>query len=421
MMTKKRVGTGIILIGLTSLFVLLGSLGRTSDLNGSVHTNSAEFTIKTQSLEYVAGDTILLGIQHNASTKAKRDNALNLSLQLMVISSFGITVVDPINEDLERAFTIPNEFCKIAGDLQVILLHRGEISDRLTIQIKPAYNSALQMENYIGPPSIIIGSNEYAMLVSLPTDAFDNLLSDNTELQIHSSFGNQKQSETKLLENGYAWKKFYPNDTPGKLFVGVDCLGVGSGQLETVIQPSKPTDFNISVEREHNYADGNELVTLRSSVLKDQFGNTLSDGTLVVYEIQSDREVGLSTSAVTINGIATAQILHPDLPSNWEIQAVVPGISQSDLVSLEFEAAIRSEDLKVTIDEGVIIVGPIYSYLGQLVPDGTEVTLQRDGVKMIRKYTQNGAVEFDLNNLTIDPPNGMFIVEAMGMNKTVQL
>jgi hypothetical protein len=318
-------------------------------------------------------------------------------------------------------FVIPREIAQKSGDLDLRLIYGKRLLDFATITITPRTTSEIQMENYLGPPSMIAGNKDFSMMVAMPTDEFDNLLPDSTVVTMREQIGETSRSKDLYIVNGYVWKNIYATDNVDKVFVSAECLGVNSKEMETEILPSIPVDFSIYAIRTHSYADGNQITSLSTSIIKDVFGNIIADGTMVTFTIITSEGNTLRTSGSILNGVAEGQILHPDHPISWEIKGVISGIAESEPIAIEFESITRDLKVYFSEDDKKLIVGPITSYMNQLVPDGTEVSLYTGDRFIILKSSFNGMVDFDLRQHEFESGENEITVNALGLSKTLKL
>ena len=188
------------------------------------------------------------------------------------------------------------------------------------------------------------------------------------------------------------------------------------------IVPAIPTNFKINAHRIHNYADGNQITTFKTSVIKDRYNNIVSDGTLVTFFVTNKEGYKSKTSGASINGIATAKLLHPDHEDQWTIKAYVEGMANSNTIALKYQQAIKDFEISFSKDNRIITVGPLKSFMKQRIPDGLQVHLAiyRDGVLKdeAMEHALNGFTTFQLNPDRF--PKGIYklVFAAAGISKT---
>ena len=178
-------------------------------------------------------------------------------------------------------------------------------------------------------------------------------------------------------------------------------------------QLAEAQDFSITTSTNHGYADGNEIITIKTSQIKDSQGNTITDGTLVTFSIQDDLCTYWQVQATTVNGFAFAKALHPQIPTSWRINASIIGIAQSEEILQSFEPILETIPVTITADR-MIVVGPLTSYLGQLVPEGIDVSLTI-GDKVFKEHTKNGKVTFAIKEGIYPKGDYLLKIETLGL------
>lgn len=206
------------------------------------------------------------------------------------------------------------------------------------------------------------------------------------------------------------------------MLLATECLGINSEEYTLKITPAIATNFDIFAKRAHEYADGNQITTFTTSIIKDKNNNVVSDGTYVEFFITNSKGSVLKTSGMTIEGVATAQMLHPDYEETWTVKAHVAGISESNSISLSYTKVMDDFTVSFSKNNRNINVGPLRSFMNQRIPDGLQVTLrisQHGKTKEIYvKESRDGFVHFELNPNIFT--NGIYGVEitAAGITKT---
>ncbi|MGB5700000.1 MAG: hypothetical protein WBM49_09135 [Muriicola sp.] len=340
---------------------------------------------------------------------------------LILENSLGTSVIPGIREKDELLFTLPTQFTQKSGFCTWNLVHNNKLVDSGKINISSLQHPG-QMETYLGPRSIYAGSTDYTMLVNVPTDSYDNPVMDGTPVQIKSQVLSNKESFETTTKDLISWKRLYPVEKSGRMLVTANAGGSSTKELSVDIFPSQATGFDLYSRRNHEYADGNQIIIFETSVIKDMYGNTISDGTLVTFQITNAHGSKLKTNGTTINGIATARMLHPEVAENWKIEAYVTGFAKSDAILINFKPAIQNYDLSISENDRTILVGPILSFLDQLNPDGiaVEIKIADDKNKEFvvkRNMSVNGFTEFTLSREEFIAGEYMIEVTVAGITK----
>lgn len=335
-------------------------------------------------------------------------------------NSYGSTLVSAIAEEGTLQYIIPENIIKKIGVVNWIVLDKNK-SAAGQFNIIPKAEVAT-METYIGPPSIEAGGTDYTMLVVIPTDSLDNPVPKNTKVNARFQFLASEENDDIFTNNLIAWRNINSKRESGRMLVSSESLGINSKEFTINVWAAIPTDFKISAKRPHNYADGNQVTTFNTSVIKDKQDNVVSDGTFVTFFITNDHGNILKTTGTTINGVAHSKIIHPDFKDNWSIKAYVDGMAESDTIALSYQSVIEDFDVAFANKNREILVGPLQSFMEQMIPDGLHVKLliYKDNVLIdtIIKTSFNGYVTFNLKPAVYQNDTYSFSVETAGINKT---
>lgn len=391
----------------TAIFSLF-LLSTTVVLQTSEVTNSYKL-ISKQTL-YTAGDAVVLQFSFTG----------NSDVYLYCSNSYGSVVLSPVKSNAELLFSVPESVSKKSGILHWQLISdKTELTGQITIQPKTKIKT---IESYLGPPSIEAGGTDFTMLVVIPTDDLDNPLTDSTKVAIkHQFLANQNTSDV-FTKHGFGYKNIYSETKNGRVLISSESLNLNSKEYDVNVVPAIPTNFEIAAERIHDYADGNQITTFKTSVIKDRFGNTVSDGTFVTFFITNKDGYKSKTSGLTINGIATAKMIHPDHKDQWNIKAYVEGMANSKAISLNYKQAISDFEVAFSEDKRTITVGPLQSFMSQRVPDGLQVKLliYKNGTleKQLIESSFNGNAKFHLNTNRFPKNTYSLEIKVAGMTKT---
>jgi len=320
-------------------------------------------------------------IQIPQKTKAGKPITLQFSFSgkgtplLMVSNTLGTTVVKGIRSNGKVSYPFPSEFTSKSGPCHWYLLHNKEVLDQGKIEILNA-EASVQMETYIGPRNIYAGPKDYTMLVAVPTDIYDNPVAEGTELTVHTQFMDTKESFKVTTGHLIGWQRITSREKASRLFINTSSQGITSRELVVDVHPSQATPFNITYKRSHSHADGNQVITFSTSVIRDHYDNIISDGTTVIFMVTTSEGMKLKTQGNTINGVAKAFMLHPARAVNWEVQGFVLGSANSPQIAVDFKPAVTAYEVRFLKETNTLQIGPVYGYLGQQQPDGTPVNIE---------------------------------------------
>ncbi len=342
-----------------------------------------------------------------------------ITVNLVCHSAYGTTIINPDYELSDASFSLPEKISTKKGVLDFQLISEGVTLYQGNITITANTKNTHKLESYIGPPSISAGTHDYTMLVVVPTDGYDNPIANNTPISIkHQFLDDQKEASIKTTDL-IAWKTIHSDTKSGRILVSSTLNDVSSKEFSIEVFPAQPTNFTIDYQRKHIYADGNQITTFTTSVIKDTYGNTISDGTLVNFIIKNKNNSLLQTQGMSINGVATALMLHPDHASTWRVTAQINGMATSNTITINYKAVTEKLPVRFSNANRKIKIGPLQSFMEQLIPDGTIVKLTITKNEQILetklKTTANGMVSFDLEKGFYPPSTYSFIIEALGL------
>ncbi|AXT21269.1 hypothetical protein D7030_04340 [Flavobacteriaceae bacterium AU392] len=317
----------------------------------------------TSKSQFTAGNTIII-----------KFTVLNgIKPNLYCTNSYGSTLIAPIVNAKELHYKIPQHISNKSGKVYWKLLNENtSLSGQFHISPKEKVTS---METYIGPPSIQAGNTDYTMAVIIPTDALDNPLIDSTKVIVKHQFLDNKSIDNVFSKNLIAYKNLYSKEKSGRMLVSSESLGINSKEYTVDILPSLPINFNLSHKQNHDFADGNQITSFLTSTIKDNYGNIISDGTYVEFFITNKSGNILKTTGTTINGIATAEMIHPDYEEQWTVKAYINGMAESNTIILDYKQVIEKFEVDFSENNRDISVGPLQSFMQQMIPDGLQVTL----------------------------------------------
>lgn len=377
---------------------------------------AATFSIQNIAKTYTAGNAISISF----TTESKTATA-----DLYLIHSYSKIIVNAKNENGKLTFKLPLFFTEKTGSVSWHLLSKNSKASTGTFKIVPNNTTTTKIENYLGPRTILTGKQNFTMMVVVPTDGFDNPKEDNTAVIIKDQFQEDITSEQKNTANFIAWKNIYSRVKSGKMLVSSQCEQTTTKEIETDIYPSIATNFSITYERNHDFADGNQITKLTTSKITDQFGNLVSDGTLVAFYITNATNMVLKTYAATINGIAIGQILHPDHGDTYNIKAFVTGMAESQPIKISYQPLIKSFPYTFSKENREITVGPLKSFMNQIVPNGIKVVLEiyhnNQLVETLQLDSYDGLAKFYLSPSFYKEKEYQFLIHTLGITQKTEI
>jgi len=374
----------------------------------------AEADIKPVNIRstYAAGEEIQLRFITNTP----------VNTHIILQGSYGDIVLQPLKEEKDSLmFTIPSFLSQKRGIIQYILVANEIKHYSGTIEILPSTKIQEPLESYLGPPSITAGSKDYGMFVVLPTDRYDNPVKDSTLVTIKHQFLDLQKEDSLYTNNFIAWKNIHSYEASGRILIAAESNHTVSKEFTLDVFPDQSTSFDLYVSKKHAYADGNQMIEFFTSVITDTFGNPISDGRIVVFSILTDTKQQLRTTGTTNGGVARGYMIHPAYKSTWTVQAFIPEMAESNERTLDFKQA--SEDYNVVFMDSNrnIKVGPIMSFMNQIIPDGALVFLhiykENKLLETMTKSSHQGMVNFKLSEDFFSTGIYTLELESMGITK----
>lgn len=378
-------------------------------------TQKEVFTLSTKTKFFIAGNQVKIEF----TSKSKTTNP-----QLYLIHSYGKTLINGTYKKGKLSFILPEVYSEKTGTVSWFLIANEETSLQGNFEIIPNQNTQTKIENYLGPRSILAGGKEFTMMVAVPTDGFDNPVMENTPVLIKNQFLSNITIDAEKTKDLIAWKNIFSNRPSGKLLVSTECKNTATKEIETEVYPNIATNFGIAYKRNHEFADGNQITTLSTSIIKDQFDNPVSDGTLVSFIITTQKNTILKTFGTTINGIATGQLLHPDHPDFYTVKGYITGISESNSLKIPYKSILYKFNYTFSDQNRTLIVGPLKSFMNQLVPDGIKVVVkvihENKLVTILQEDSSNGIAKFYISSDFYKAKNYRFEITTLGITQKTE-
>tara|TARA_Y100001933_G_scaffold214761_1_gene220985 strand:- start:6201 stop:7421 length:1221 start_codon:yes stop_codon:yes gene_type:complete len=385
--------------------------------SNSVDTETASvpkpIDLLTKQKEFVAGEAI------NLRFDGKPSNQI-----LLIQNAWGTFGLQPDTTEIQLSFTLPTSVAQKSGEAHLKLISNSSIMSEGDLNILPSHNSSKEMETYIGPTSIFADNKDRSMVVTLPQDEFGNPLPEGTKLNLTEKFKEEQQSSPIELLDLIAHDYVGARKKVGDIFITTTLEKQVSKEFTVNVLPTRADDFIIQMDRQHRFADGNQIVSFKTSTINDVHGNMVADGTLVNFIIKDNSGNQYQTYGQTLNGMAEGKMLHPEVPSHWKVNANISGTSISNLLELDFEAAVLDYAIHMAKDGKTITVGPILSYMNQWVPDGMNMrldikTFEGQTIRTFNTSSRKGMGTFIVPN-SINVDEIILTTTVAGITKTIQ-
>lgn len=361
--------------------------------------------------QYTAGDPIQFSYTGN-----------DQSLTMILTHSYGMHVMEGERNATETVFELPIPIAQKKGKIDFIITNGSEQLWKGATEIVAKTNGIHKMESYCGPKHLVVSKGDYSMITTTILDEFENPFPRRTPLVVSSLIDKQLTTKSIEMEDLIAFDRIYAPNRSGYGAVYAAYQSSSSQEFRLDFYANDPKSFNLIVNRQHGYADGLQLVELTTSTITDRLGNMMEDGTMVSFEVIDSGGQKTIAYASTINGQAKIELPAPSFPTSWSMQAEIAAYAKSQIEVLEFETAIQTIPIQVTKKE--LQIGPLKSYMGQLIKEGMLVKISIENERGVASYTlatELGIAALDYEKQLILPGSYDAIVEVGGLTKSLKL
>ncbi|MCB0011620.1 MAG: hypothetical protein KDE34_06955 [Anaerolineales bacterium] len=279
--------------------------------------------------------------------------------------------------------TIASDKTQLSGSYTLIA-SAGEARGEATLLVTP-HEAVEPLTPLIGARSIIADGEHWAMVVLIPFDKFGNPVVDGTPVQVRALHPNGAlESDMVPTEHLLAWDRLYSTTTAGRTEVSAQ-IGQIFGHEGLLLEvPGWPVPFRLTSDTLTAPADGFQYVTIRTSVIADQYGNIMPDGTQINFLVEGASGDRRSMPSFTIDGVAEVIMQTPVEPGEVTVAGSVFGVA-SEPLTLAFTPGPAVGFIPVALRLNpatgslTITAGPVLGQLNQYVPDGTRVEFRFTG------------------------------------------
>ncbi len=368
-----------------------------------------EISLHNDQTEYLAGELIELiyctdNIQDNVQATLQVTHSLGSQLMVgQVVSEHVI-------------FNLPEVISKVAGYVSAKLYLSGKVAYSHSFEIKPNTSHPGNIESFCGPKHLVVDRRDYTMITSTVLDAFDNPYLEGTKVQFSLQSGAGIKKRIAPSRRLYAFQRFYAPYKKGYGTVTASHEGLNDKAFRLVYYTHDPVSFGIRFTRQHQFADGEQLVSLTTTKIQDRLGNIIGNGTLVAFSIlHSDGHI-TEVYANTKDGVATAVVQAPSIKDRWKITAEIDNYANSRYpVYTTFKASVQ--DIPLDIKQDTLTVGPVLGFMGQFVKNQTPVRINADGFEQII-YLHDGSAQLSVADL---PSGSELSVVVCGITRKIKI
>ena len=341
-----------------------------------------------------------------------------LAVTLAAQGSYGMRVYAGVFASGRATITLRGEHTRQTGMITLIAragAARGE--GQVEIRPNPPADPVLPI---VGPRSVAADGEHETMALAVPFDDYGNPVAEGTPLTLRILHpGDQLEQQTLTVTHLLAWGWVSSSTRAGRAVVSA-AVGDAHGPDTTYDEvPTWPAPFGLSASPPNLPADGRQLLTLRTDLIRDRFGNAMTDGTLVTFVVELAGSEPRFIPAYTVDGAAEAQLQAPIAPGTVTVRATLYGVESRPLTirfaagpavgTIAVKAQVNARDGFVTLS-----AGPLLGALNQFVPDGTpvEFTLAGPGGarQQLTALSETGRASIDLR--LSDLPSGSYSVQV---------
>ena len=299
------------------------------------------------------------------------------SINLIALTSYGPKIYPIVIRSGLAHYTFTSKDTQQSGQVTLIAV-AGDARGSADIVLQPG-DPVEPVTPLIGGRSIIADGAHWSMVVGVPFDVFGNPVADGTPIRIQALHpGDHLEEKQVEVSHGLGWMKVFSGTQAGRTIISIQAGGAHGPEGDLSEVPGWPVDFSINPPPAQLPADGRQLITLSTSILRDKYNNILPDGTLVTFQVESslgDRRV---IPTFTIGGVAEAPLQAANQPEILNVWATLYGVESPHLqIGFTPGPAVGTFPLAASIDaqnQSIILqAGPLLGALGQYVPDGTVV------------------------------------------------
>ena len=231
----------------------------------------------------------------------------------------------------------------------------------------------------VGARSIIADGKHWSLCTVVPFDQFGNPLPEETPVQVRALHpGGALETREVPVHHLLAWVRIFSRTLAGRTAISATTQGRFGPEATLLEVPGWPAGFGLRAEPDALPADGRQFLSVRSDVIRDRYGNSMLDGTLVTFVANTPGNGVRFAPAFTLDAVAQTLLQAPIVPMTMVTHAV---IYNTPVQPLEYEwragpavntfpvaARFRPKD-----QDFELTAGPLVAALNQFVPDGTPV------------------------------------------------
>lgn len=290
--------------------------------------------------------------------------------QLTLDSGYGLRLLD-VPTDASTASVSVKPWTGPASGLVLATVVQGAKVATATFELEPGPPVG-PIDVYLGPRTVIADNEHFVMLVAVPEDSLGNPVANNTAVDFATTRADLSlERAASTTDNLVAWYEVFSGTVAGRSRVATASGDAGAPERTFLEVADLPEPFEIVVLESLLPADGQALLTVKTTQLADRFGNVVPDGTAVTLDAQgasgTRRIYGQS-----VDGYGEFTLEVPDRPGSVKLLATASGVQSKPLtISIESAVASLTAEVQLGDEANQVNVGPVLSVRNSFVPEGT--------------------------------------------------
>lgn len=373
--------------------------------------------LETKDLEFVAGSVIELSFC--IYQQEKEDELI-----LLLDNGTARVQTSKMAKEGYISFVIPYLISEKSGLVMARLYTGSVLLLKSSFEVLPKISHVSKLESYCGPKHLVVDRNDYSMVISTVLDLYDNPFPKEEQIKVAFHSANEITQSDLKMRPLFGFKKLHAPDKKGYGTVVSSYEEISDKSFRLDYYALDPLNFSISCERQHKYADGQQLVVFKTSLIEDASGNTIGNGTVVRFRIENGRGEVSELYAQTISGIATCVRYAPEQACSWSVSADIAHYAKNiKRLTVNFLASVSDFNLGYQKKEGSIIIGPVTGYMGQWVKNGMIASIEISGdatTKFFKKPVKDGMVIIPIRKLQLAKGDYTMNATIAGISKDIK-
>ncbi|MEL6557174.1 MAG: hypothetical protein AAFQ94_03255 [Bacteroidota bacterium] len=378
----------------------------------------SQISLESNTSTYVAGRSIEL--RYNVHQNADADR-----YSLVLDNGTARVQIDQTVKDGVLNFQIPEVISQKSGLVILRLYQEAALRHQSSLEIIADVDHAKKVESYCGPKHLVVDRNDYTMIVSTILDQFGNPLPKEESITAGYDVTNQLIEKPMKMRPLFGYQRLVAPKKKG--------YGNVTGRYGSLVGKSfrvdyyaiDPLDFAISYERQHRFADGEQLVVFKTEIIKDAADNVIGNGTIVKFLISSNDGRVAELHGQTLDGVATCVLYAPEKAEVWTVTAGIDNYADSrNTLKINFEVSVSDFDISYSQASKQLLIGPVTGYMGQWMKNGTIVNIEiigGDSQLLLKKTLKDGQAILHEHLRRLAKGEYLLKATVAGITKTINI